>query len=314
MNYTITDKLDGKTIKEILRGELGLSAAFIKHLKFSEGGIELNGEHATVRKTVHEGDILSLMLEDEAMGEQLTPTDIPLDIVFEDNSLIIPNKPPFMPTHPSHLHHGDTLADALAFRYMQSGQPFVFRPVNRLDRNTSGLTIIAKSRVAAARLAESMQKGEIKKQYVAVLCGTLPSLEGSIETYLRRTQESIIVREVCKEGEGGDYALTTYRVLAQSNGYSLVLASPRTGRTHQLRVHFASLGCPIAGDDLYGSANKELGISRHTLHAVKLRFPHPDSGCIINVCAPLPEDMKALVSSLFCDCEQSIYSSDFGLN
>ncbi len=312
MKYNISSEQNGKTIKEILKVDLGLSMAFIKHLKFSEGGILLNGEHATVRRTVSEGDILTLMTEDSEAGERLTPTHIPLDIAFEDESLIIPCKPPFMPTHPSHLHHGDTLADALAYRFAH--KPFVFRPVNRLDRNTSGLTIVAKNRISAARLAESMQAGKIKKQYVAILHGRLPEDEGKIETYMRRTAESIIVRENCGESEGGDYALTTYKVLCTTDSYSLVLASPRTGRTHQLRVHFAGLGCPIVGDDLYGKATAEPLISRHALHAAKLLFPHPVSGEEMKISAPLHEDMRLLSEELFGSCVPLIDGSDFGLN
>ncbi len=297
MKYIINSDENGRSVKDILRNSVGLSAAFIKHLKFIENGITLNGEHATVRRTVSTGDVLTLATEDTKHGEQLTPADIPLDIVFEDDDVILPNKPAFMPTHPSHLHHGDTVADALAFRYKAQGLPFVFRPVNRLDKNTSGLTLIAKNRISAARLAEAMRKGDIKKQYVAVLCGVLPQDEGIIETYMRRTAQSVIVRENCSAEDGGDYALTKYRVLCRTEEYSLVLASPITGRTHQLRVHFAGLGCPIAGDDLYGSEHPL--ISRHALHALRLSFPHPSSGEQLTLTAPLPEDMRHFITAVF---------------
>ncbi len=297
MDYLITEADSGKTVKELLHKKICLSSAFIKHLKFLENGIMLDGEHATVRRVVHTGQILSLAVEDAEVHEALTPADIPLEIVYEDADMVLPNKPPFMPTHPSHLHHGDTLADALAFRYRENPTPFVFRPINRLDRNTSGLLIIAKNRIAASRLSQSMQKGEIQKQYIAVLEGVLPQSSGHIETYLRRTAESIIVREVCSEGEGGDYALTAYRVLAESGGRTLVLASPKTGRTHQLRVHFAHLGAPIVGDDMYGTSTKE--IPRHALHAIALRFPHPSSGETTKLTAPLPDDLRELIERSF---------------
>ena len=297
MKYIIKAEENGRSVKEILRQGAGLSSGLIKHLKFLDDGIVLNGERVTVRKTVREGDVLSLAVEDKADGHRLTPTDIPLDIVYEDGRLVIPNKPPFMPTHPSHLHHGDTLADALAFRYGSEGTPFVFRPVNRLDRNTSGLTLIARDRISAARLALSMREGKIKKQYVALLDGLLPDGEGKIETYMKRTAESIIVRENCKKNEGGDYALTEYKVLAKSERHTVVLASPITGRTHQLRVHFAGLGCSIVGDDIYGREDERIG--RHALHAISLSFPHPDTQTEMRVIAPLPDDMKTLISSIF---------------
>ncbi len=297
MDYLITKEDSGKTVKELLHKKICLSSAFIKHLKFLENGIMLDGAHATVRRVVSEGQILSLAVEDMEVHEALTPADIPLEIVYEDTDMVIPSKPPFMPTHPSHLHHGDTLADALAFRYKDSPTAFVFRPINRLDRNTSGLVIIAKNRIAASRLSQAMQKGEIKKQYIAVLEGSLPQSEGRIETHLRRTAESIIVREVCGENEGGDYALTEYRVLANANGRTLVLASPKTGRTHQLRVHFAHLGAPIVGDDMYGTP--DANILRHALHAIRLELPHPAGGEYMTLAAPIPDDMRELIERSF---------------
>ena len=312
MKYIITEKDSGKTVKEILKNELCLSAAHIKHLKFIENGITLNGVHATVRKTVQSGDVLALATEDTQDGERLTPTDIKLDIIFEDELMVIPNKPPFMPTHPSHLHHGDTLADALAFRYKEQNLPFVFRPINRLDRNTSGLTLIARNRVSASKLSASMRDGKVKKQYLAILDGELEDDEGYIETYITRTEQSIIVRRVCSADEGGDFAITRYKTLLRANGHTLALAVPVTGRTHQLRVHFAHLGCPISGDDMYGQEDER--ISRHALHALKLMLPHPEDGRELEIFAPPHDDMKNFIIKVFGEYDESLFSSDFGLN
>ena len=201
-----------------------------------------------------------------------------------------------MPTHPSRDHHGDTLADALAYRYRDSSLPFVFRPINSLDRNTSGLTLIARNRISAAKLSDSMRTGRIKKRYLAILDGVPPEKSGTIKTHIRRTAESIIVREVCDESDG-DYALTRYTLLAERDGRSLVLASPETGRTHQLRVHFAHIGCAILGDDMYGGASDL--IERHALHAALLSFPHPSDDRELTLLAPLPDDMKELATRLF---------------
>ena len=297
MRYVISDNENGMSVKDVLKKGAGLSMALIKRLKFLENGILLNGTKVTVRHTVHTGDLLFLDTEDKERGESLTPTDIPLDIVYEDEYMVLPNKPPFMPTHPSHLHHGDTLADALAYRYGNCDVPFVFRPINRLDRNTSGITLIARDRISAARLTESMRSGNIKKQYIAILCGEMPDDRGRIETYIRRTEASIIVRENCDADGGGDYALTEYEVLARVPGYSLVLASPITGRTHQLRVHFAGLGCPILGDDMYGSVTPM--IPRHALHAAYLSLPHPHTKEMLELNAPLPKDMSDALASIF---------------
>ena len=269
----------------------------MRHLKFKENGILLNGTHATVRRQVTVGDILDLALENDEGSQSLTPTEIALDVIYEDSDVAVPSKPANMPTHPSHNHHGDTLADALAFRYRNDKDPFVFRPINRLDRNTSGLTLIARNRISAARLSESMRDGKIKKLYVAVLDGVLADDVGSIETYMCRTDTSIIVRRVCSVEDGGDYALTRYRVICRSEDKTLVLASPETGRTHQLRVHFAHLGCSILGDDMYGKSS--LLIDRHALHAIRLGFVHPTDSREMSLYAPLPPDMESAVRLCF---------------
>jgi 23S rRNA pseudouridine1911/1915/1917 synthase len=157
--------------------------------------------------------------------------------------------------------------------------------------------LVAKSRIAAAKLSEEMKREDIKKSYIAILDGTLEHNSGTIETYIRRAQKSIILREVCGECEDGKIAITNYRVLARANGLTLVEAEPQTGRTHQLRVHFSHLGAPILGDDLYGSASPL--IERHALHARKLNFVHPDSRKVISIQADLPEDMREIIEKYF---------------
>ena len=306
MNYRVDAESEGKSIREFMKNKLGLSSALCKHLKFIENGITLNGAHATVRAILKEGDLLSLAIEDTESPQKLSPVELPLPIVYEDDDLVVPNKPCDMPTHPSRNHYDDTVANALAFRYRELGSPFVFRPVNRLDRNTSGALLIARNRVAAGFLSDALRRGEIKKTYVALLCGAPAVRRGEIETYMKRTAESIIVRENCSADEGGDYALTKYRTVASADKYSLVLARPITGRTHQLRVHFAGIGCPILGDDMYGEAC-EL-ISRHALHAYSLEFPLPSTKERIKVNAPLPQDMRELTETLFGeDILESLY-------
>ena len=223
--------------------------------------------------------------------------DLPLDVLYEDADVVVPAKPADMPTHPSFGHYEDTVANALAYRYAREEIPFVFRPVNRLDRNTSGLLLIARNRMAAGTMFSAMRQGEIRKLYLAVLEGELSEEDGLIETYLRRTAESIIVREVCGADGGGDFARTRYRVLAKGQGKNLVAAVPLTGRTHQLRVHFSYLGCPLVGDDLYGTPSD--GIGRHALHSAILSFPRPSDGTRTTVYAPLPEDMLGLAERSF---------------
>lgn len=297
MELKITEELNGATVLEIMRRTLGFSRAFIKHLKFVEGGIELNGKHVTVRAKVCAGDVLSLAVEDTEGSEKLTPVKLDLDIAYEDDDVVVPNKPADMPTHQSFGHYGDTVANALAYRYADQSLPFVFRPVNRLDRNTSGLLLIARNRISAAFLSDAMKQRRISKRYVAVLHGVLDREdEGVIDTYMCRTEQSVIVRRVCAEDEGGDRAITKYQVLCKGPTHTLVIAAPITGRTHQLRVHFDSLGCALEGDDIYGEESPY--VSRHALHSFELKFPLP-SGEEQTVCAPLPSDMRELIFKVF---------------
>ena len=297
MDILIKKEHDGTVLREFLLGEVGISVAMLKHLKFLPDGILVNGKHVTVRHILCEGETLFVKCEDDEPSENIVPSDIKVEIAYEDDDIVVADKLPFMPTHPSHGHFNDTLANALCFRYMGEKSPFVFRSVNRLDRNTSGLVLVARTRMAAARLSSEMSRGGIKKEYVAILSGVLPENEGEIDTYIRRESESIITRCVCGEGEGGDRALTRYRVLFCDGNHTVVLAAPITGRTHQLRLHFAHLGAPIIGDDMYGEVSEH--IKRHALHARKLTFTHPSDNREMELVSSLPDDMERLIDRIF---------------
>ena len=299
MELIATHRHHGMTLGQLLKKELRLSTKMIKHLKFTDNGMLVNGVRVTVRYPLHEGDVISLAIEDRESAP-IEPVELPIEILYEDTDLVVPAKPADMPTHPSHDHYGDTVANALAFRYRESEIPFVFRPVNRLDRNTSGLLLIARNRPAAARMADAMKDGKIRKTYLAVLDGEWAVTDGVIDACLHRTADSIIVREVCPpDAPDADAARTEYRVLTHANGHTLVEARPITGRTHQLRVHFAHMGHPITGDDLYGVPSPL--IARHALHAHTLTFPHPTSGACMELVAPLPTDFRRLLKKCFPD-------------
>lgn len=292
------NKFVGLTIKEILTDELGFSKRAITSLKNRTDGILINGEHATVRAKIKEHDILTINCDDnDDNSEKLVPSAILPNIIYEDNDIIAVNKPPFMPTHQSQGHFYDTLANSLAYYFKLQDRPFVFRSVNRLDRNTSGIVLVAKNRLASSKLSHQMKNDGISKSYIAILQGELNRDEGVIETHIRRKEKSIILREVCDKCEDSKIAITSYKVLAKSNGLSLVCATPITGRTHQLRVHFSHIGAQILGDDLYGSSSNL--IDRHALHAHSLHFEHPISSEKTELFASLPLDMKTIIEQYF---------------
>ncbi len=248
----------------------------------------LNGERVTVRALLHEGDILELDTEDSKSSD-IPKTEMPLDIIHEDEDILVINKPPFLPTHPSIGHYTDTLANGVMFHLANEGREAVFRSITRLDRNTSGVTLIAKNAHCAAKLTGMMRSGKIRKTYIAVALGETAE-EFTVEANIRREKESIIKRVICPEDEGR-HALTHFKRLAVFDSpegkLSLVEAIPVTGRTHQIRLHLAHRGHPILGDDLYGKPSSL--IERHALHAARLSLDFGDEK--ISFEAEIPHDM-----------------------
>ncbi len=297
MDILIENNYEGLMIREVLKKHLGYSVNLIKKLKFSPDGIRVNGEWVTVRYPLKRGDVLSLAVEDkeEDVSPYIIPADLPLEVVYEDEYITAINKPYNMPSHPSLGHRLDTAANALAHRYRD--RVYVFRPVNRLDRDTSGCMLTANTRDASYKMYLSMTTGAIHKSYIAVLDGIPPSGEGTLESYMHRKPDSIVMREeTSADAPDAKPAVTTYRVLAKTATHSIVLASPVTGRTHQIRVQFAGIGCPVTGDTLYGTESPH--IVRHALHSWKTTFPHPATTENMTVTAPVPEDMRSLMDAL----------------
>lgn len=313
MLFTVPDHYDNQPLRSYLLGQLRLSVRLVARLKTHPRGMMLNGERVTVRAILHSGDRLSLAIEEITPGHPghvvPSPSAHPLPILMEDEDVIVCAKPADMPTHPSHGHFSDTLANAIAYLEQQrsSDTPFVFHPITRLDRNTSGVVLIARHVLAAQRLTAAMMAGEIQKTYLALVLGTPLPAVGEIITGIRRQRDSVITREVTPpDCPDADRAHTRYQTLTTfSSPYvpgsplSLVKAQPLTGRTHQLRLHFSHLGTPILGDDLYGQGALPSVMERHALHSYTLQFPHPRSGEKIEITAPLPDDMASLLPANF---------------
>ena len=236
-----------------------------------------NGELIRSIDTVFDGDVIVLALEDDSLLEPNPELYVP--VAFENGSLVVFDKPSGMPVHPSVRHQGDTLGNYFACRY----PGLTFRSVNRLDRDTSGLCMVAKDALSAKLL-----HGGCEKVYYAAVHGAIPE-SGTIDAPIARERESIILRCVREDGQR---AVTHYRRLMMNEKYSLAEIHLETGRTHQIRVHFAHIGAPLAGDDLYGGLRED--ITRQALHCGQLSFRAPLTGEPITVSSELPGDIKSL--------------------
>ena len=288
--YEIDESFDKKTVLSFLRYK-NFSSRLIKELKKNPHGILIRNKKVTVQKTLKAGDVLTVYIKDkETASEALTPVELPLDIVFEDKDVIVCNKPPFMATHPSQDNHGTTLANALAFHFSKNGGPKTVRSVNRLDKNTSGLILVAKNMHASGVLSDDLKVKKVRREYLAFVEGCPDEMSGTVNAPIARCEGSTIKRLV--DFEKGDSAVTHYTVVKKGE-FSLLKLSLETGRTHQIRVHMSHIGHAVAGDFLYGTEFSG-GMDRHALHSYTLEFTHPVTNEILSFKAPLPEDMKRL--------------------
>jgi 23S rRNA pseudouridine1911/1915/1917 synthase len=285
IKFEINSDADNKEVKYILKNRIGLSDGIITDLKKTDAGIMLDGRPVYVNERVKEGQELIVSIFDER--SDIPGSDVPLEILYEDEDIIALNKPRKIPTHPSLNHYDDTLANGLMQYY--SGKNFTFRAITRLDKDTSGVVLVAKNPFSATVLSRSMKNAEINKQYVAIVNGVPTVASGVVNAPIKRERDSIILRCVSPDGKE---AITEYETVVSCNGLSLVKLIPRTGRTHQLRVHLSHIGTPIYGDDLYGAPQRS---EATRLHCRKISFKHPTSGETIDIEAPLPDDIIKLI-------------------
>lgn len=289
LTYEISSEYEGAALLSFLKAKQ-YSSQIITHLKRTENGILLNGEWGRVRDILHEDDILTITLLESESSENIVPTPLPLDIVYEDEDLMVINKAADTPIHPSQGNYSNTLANAVAYYYLQKNEPFTYRCINRLDRDTTGLLILAKHMYSASLLSNMVKNREIHREYLAIATGQV-SEQGIIEAPIGRAPGSTIERQI--DEDNGDYACTHYKRLAYKNGYSLVSLKLDTGRTHQIRVHMKYIGHPLPGDFLYNPDYSV--INRQALHSYKLRFLHPITGEQMEFTAELPEDMRNII-------------------
>ena len=293
LTYTTDHFISPLPVSHFLK-QKGFSSQNLVQLKKDPTAVQANGIPCFMNHILQPGDTLTLHIHEEHSSEKIPPVELPLDIIYEDEDLMVINKPAGMPIHPSMNNYYNSLANGLAYYFAQQNCPFVFRCINRLDRDTSGLTIVAKHYVSAgilsAMIANKAVSG-ITREYLAIAKGAVRPLEGTITAPLGRKEGSIIERTV--DFENGESAVTHYRVLDEKNGHSLVSLILETGRTHQIRIHMKYLGYPLIGDYLYNPDMEH--IQRQALHAWKLSFYHPITGEKMQFTAPLPEDMAAVL-------------------
>ena len=290
--YKIEEAYHGQTISSYLKGK-GYPHAVMIHLKKTPEGILLNGQWEYVNTRLSSGDFLEIRLIEESSSQNIQPLYAPFSIVYEDADILVVNKPANMPIHPSINHYEHTLANAVCYYYENQGIPYTFRCANRLDKDTTGLTIIAKHMLSSAILSQDVANRAVHRKYLAIVKGETNNF-GTIDAPIGRKDASAILRVI--DYTHGEKAITHYEKIASKKGYTLLSLQLETGRTHQIRVHMASIGHPLIGDYLYHEASTEL--PRQALHSYCLEFYHPITKNLLHFTAPLPSDMQIFWDSL----------------
>lgn len=289
LTYIIKPEESGITIKDYLKKK-SFSHALIANLKKYEDGIMVNGVRKYTDHHLVSDDELNVCIREKPMVSRIMATELKLSVLYEDEDLMVVDKQAGIPIHPSRLNNTETLANAVANYLTDKGIDPVFHCINRLDKDTSGLTIIAKNMYAASLLSEMIRIRTIKRDYLAICEGIFRNKQGSVCAPITRNGTSMI-RYV--DHENGEYAETDYQVTGEGNGLSLVRLTLKTGKTHQIRVHMKHIGHPLIGDRLYNPDNRIM--DRQALHAQKLTFTHPVTGMNISITSDIPADMESVI-------------------
>ena len=281
------------TVKEVIKSYYNVSDRLLTKLKKNKH-ILLNNSFSNINSIIKLGDEIQINLDFEEESSNIIPTQMALDILFEDDSLIIINKSSNMAIHPSILHFENSLSNGLKYYFNSKNIKKKIRPVNRLDKDTSGIVVFAKNEYIQESLIKQMKSHDFKKEYYAILEGFIENKKQKIIAPISRKQNSIIEREV---SEKGDFAVTHLELIKNFEYNNTKLAFVKfileTGRTHQIRVHSKYINHPILGDSLYG--NSSILISRQALHAYKIDFIHPITKKNMEIIAPIPDDIKRIL-------------------
>jgi len=286
IDFEITETFNGKKVLQILQNEMNLSGRLIKKLKVS-GGILLNGKPVRTVDHVNKGDILSVIIDFREEAD-IEPENSDFSILYEDDCILAVNKEPGMPVHPSAGHPTGTLANRVLAHFIKQGLSIKVRPINRLDKDTSGIVLFAKNPHIQEQIINQMKENRVYKSYLGIVHGMFDPPDGIINLPIARKSGSIMERIIDPEGAP---SITVYKTMEIHKDLSLVEFILKTGRTHQIRVHCRAMGHPLLGDWLYSDIQTDL-IGRQALHSHIFAFDHPLNGQRIELSAPLPEDME----------------------
>lgn len=292
LEHVVASEEAGLTVKQIATGRLGVSGRMIQRLTRSRG-ISLNRKPAQLSRKVRPGDVVAVRVGGDTESA-LEPVEMPLDVRYEDGDVLLLDKPPFLLVHPVAPHHSRTLAHGVAHHLRAAGVRARVRPVHRLDRDTSGLVLFAKSAFAHQHLDRQIRERTLRREYLALIDGAMETEDGVVDAPIARRRDQPALREV---RAGGDAARTVYRVVERLDAATLVALELATGRTHQIRVHMAHLGHPVLGDAQYGG-RRVAGLERQALHAWRLSFAQPRTGSEVDIKSELPADLAAVREGL----------------
>lgn len=296
LSYSITISDEDTSIQNFLKSK-GFSSQNIVELKKMQHSVLVNNHWEHMNYVLKNGDHLLIHIQETSANEHIVPVNLPFPIIYEDEDLVVINKPADMPIHPSQNNYENTLANAAVYHYHSLEQKaFTFRCINRLDRDTTGLTILAKNMYSANLLATQMQNREIKRFYLAIVDGIPKTKYGTIRLPIGRKSGSTIERQI--DLQNGDPAVTHFYHLKSYGNYALMAFQLETGRTHQIRVHLSSMSHPLVGDTLYNPLPSATLLPRQALHAYRISFTHPVSGEKLKLTAPVPEDMQTFLNSM----------------
>ncbi len=294
LEHKVNEKENNKTVELILRRQFGFSAKLMTKLKLS-GALRINGKICRSVDRVVSGDIITADLSENTASEGIVPCRMELEILYEDDFITVVNKPGGLAVHPSIGNYDSTLANGIMYYWSQKGEYHNYHIVNRLDKDTSGICVIAKNRFAHGVLSGQIKNKIFKRKYTAIVHGSVVPDNGSIEIPIRREESSIIKRVAAHDGK---YAKTNYKTvgLVGNGKYTMLEIELETGRTHQIRVHFSHIGHPLVGDWLYGNGDEEKDIiKRHALHAGEISFIHPVTKMEMVFKSELPEEILGII-------------------